>query len=300
MLEINNISKRFTDKVALENVSFSIPSGSIYGLLGQNGAGKTTLIRILNQIYEPSSGTIKFDGEKLNTEHIKNIGYLPEERGLYKKIKVLDHLIYFAKLRGYDTKMAELKANYWLEKVKLSDVKNKRTEELSKGMQQKIQFIMAVLHEPKFLILDEPFSGLDPINAELLIDIIKELNEKGVTILFSTHRMDQVEKLCSHIAIIHQSKLIVDGKVSDIKKTYTLPRIRVKTQDYLILKDNALKFISQDASISETVETILEYPPQIMNYKMVFNILANDQEILKFEQYVPSVSELFFQLINNN
>ena len=217
-LEINEVSKFYQTHKALDHVSLSVPEVSIYGLLGPNGAGKTSLIRIINQITAPDTGSITFDNEPLNTEHIYKIGYLPEERGLYKKQKVWEQMIYFGQLKGLSLAEAKKRSEEWLVKFDLREWKNKKVEELSKGMQQKVQFIITVLHKPKLLILDEPFTGFDPINSEIIMNEIKSLKAQGTTILYSTHRMESVEEICDHICLINKSKKILDGSVKEIKK----------------------------------------------------------------------------------
>jgi ABC-2 type transport system ATP-binding protein len=218
MLEVQNLSKSYQDKVALDQVNFVIPKGSIYGLLGPNGAGKTTLIRIINRIIQADTGKVLFDGEELSEKHLSRIGYLPEERGLYKKMKVKEQLKYFASLRNYENARKDI--DEWLEKFSLTEWANKKVEELSKGMQQKVQFINAVLHQPEFIILDEPFSGFDPVNVALVIKEIRRLNANGSTILYSTHRMESVEELCDDIMMINDAKKVVDGNVFDVKKQF--------------------------------------------------------------------------------
>src|ERR1700756_3689382 len=220
MLSIRHIEKQYAGHKALSDVSLEVESGQIFGLLGPNGAGKTSLIRIINQITAPDSGEIYFNGEKLNQSHIERIGYLPEERGLYKKMEIGEQMIYLARLKGLSRDEAIRRLKIWFEKLGMETWWKKKIEELSKGMQQKAQFVATVLHEPDLLILDEPFSGFDPVNAELIKDEILELNKKGATILFSTHRMESVEELCDSIALIHQSKKILDGKIKTIKEAY--------------------------------------------------------------------------------
>lgn len=219
-IEVINLTKRYADHLALNNVSLSVPEQSIYGLLGPNGAGKTTLIRILNQITGPDSGQILIDGEPLNPKHTERIGYLPEERGLYKKMKVGEQAIYLAQLKGIQKAEAERRLKLWFEKFEIEGWWNKTVEELSKGMQQKIQFITTVIHEPDILIFDEPFSGFDPINANLLKESILELREKGATILLSTHNMNSVEELCDSISLINKGEKILEGKVTEIKQQH--------------------------------------------------------------------------------
>ena len=219
-IEVINVTKRYAEHVALNNVSLSVPEGSIYGLLGPNGAGKTTLIRILNQITGPDMGKVLIDGEPLQPKHVERIGYLPEERGLYKKMKVGEQAIYLAQLKGISKPEATRRLRQWFEKFEIGNWWNKTVEELSKGMQQKVQFITTVIHEPDILIFDEPFSGFDPINANLLKESILELRDKGTTILLSTHNMNSVEELCDSISLINKGEKILEGKVSDIKEQH--------------------------------------------------------------------------------
>ncbi|WP_150451750.1 ABC transporter ATP-binding protein [Arenibacter lacus] len=220
ILIADKVTKRYGDHLALNNLSLEIPRNSIYGLLGPNGAGKTTLIRIINQITYPDQGTILFDGQPLEAKHIAMIGYLPEERGLYKSMKVGEQALYLAQLKGMSKTEAKAKLDYWFKRLDIGDWWNKKIQELSKGMAQKIQFIVTVLHQPKLLIFDEPFSGFDPINANLIKDEILRLKENGTSIIFSTHRMESVEELCEYIALIHKSEKLLDGKLSDIKNAY--------------------------------------------------------------------------------
>jgi len=217
-ITVNNVSKRYADHLALNDISLQVPEQSIYGLLGPNGAGKTTLIRILNQITGPDSGQILIDGEPLQPKHVERIGYLPEERGLYKKMKVGEQAIYLAQLKGISKTEATKRLKQWFERFEIGDWWNKTVEELSKGMQQKIQFITTVIHEPDILIFDEPFSGFDPINANLLKESILELRDKGATILLSTHNMNSVEEMCDSISLINKGEKILEGKVSEIKE----------------------------------------------------------------------------------
>ena len=239
-LKIENISKRFQGKFALDDVSLEIYNGEIFGLLGPNGAGKTTLIRIINQIIQPDSGTIYFDKEPLKQRHLESIGYLPEERGLYRSMKVLDHLVFLGQLRGLKKQEAIKKSEFWLEKLDISSWKNKRIEELSKGMAQKVQFIGTILHEPKLLILDEPLSGFDPINVELILTILKEMKTQGKTILLSTHNMKSVEEICDRAAIIHQSRKMCEGEVIDLRESIKKGHYALRFQGNMIAFVNAL------------------------------------------------------------
>ena len=213
LLSAENVIKKYGDYTALDNANISVPKSSIYGLLGPNGAGKTTLMRIINQITAPDSGKVTFEGETLNKKHIKEIGYLPEERGLYKKMKVGEQALYLAQLKGMSYNEAIQKLRIWFERLEISSWWNKKVEELSKGMAQKIQFVVTVIHQPKLLIFDEPFSGFDPINASIIRDEIINLRNNGTTIIFSTHRMESVEEICDHIALINNSKTILEGPI---------------------------------------------------------------------------------------
>jgi ABC-2 type transport system ATP-binding protein len=220
MLSVKNIVKQYATHRALNDVSLEVERGKIFGLLGPNGAGKTTLIRIITQITAPDSGEVTINGQRLNVDHISQIGYLPEERGLYKKMEIGEQVMYLARLKGLSTQEATKRLKYWFEKLEMQTWWNKKVEDLSKGMQQKVQFVATVLHNPELIILDEPFSGFDPVNADIIKNEILELNKQGATFIFSTHRMESVEELCDDIALIHQSKKILDGSVADIKSTY--------------------------------------------------------------------------------
>jgi ABC-2 type transport system ATP-binding protein len=220
MLSVKNIVKQYAKHRALDQVSLEVESGKIFGLLGPNGAGKTSLIRIITQITAPDSGEVLFNGERLNANHISQIGYLPEERGLYKKMEIGEQVLYLSKLKDLSTAEATKRLKFWFEKLEMQTWWNKKVEDLSKGMQQKVQFVATVLHEPELIILDEPFSGFDPVNADIIKNEILELNKKGATFIFSTHRMESVEELCDHIALIDRSKKILDGSVDEIKASY--------------------------------------------------------------------------------
>ena len=217
MISIRNIVKQYDNHRALDDVSMEVETGKVFGLLGPNGAGKTSLIRIINQITGPDSGEVLFNGQKLNQDHISKIGYLPEERGLYKKMEIGDQIVYLARLKGLSEHEAKTRARKWFKKLDIESWWTKKIEELSKGMQQKAQFVATVIHEPELIILDEPFTGFDPVNAEIIKNEILELNSKGATIIFSTHRMESVEELCDGIALLHKSHKILDGKVKEIR-----------------------------------------------------------------------------------
>ncbi len=305
LLEANNIIKNYGDYRALNNVSINVPKGSIFGLLGPNGAGKTTLIRIINQITMPDEGQVILDGENLKPDHIKDIGYLPEERGLYKSMKVGEQALYLAQLKGLSKTEAKERLKYWFEKFEIGDWWNKKIQELSKGMAQKIQFIVTVLHQPKLLIFDEPFSGFDPINANRIKDEILQLRDEGATVIFSTHRMESVEELCDHIALIHESNKVLDGKLIDIKKAY-----RSNTYEVGLVSDNkrivtnklADKFELSQANF-KTINEELKF-----NIKINGNGSANDLasylttlgELTHFVEVIPSASDIFIQTVENN
>ena len=250
ILTVENVCKTYGNFTALNNVSISVPKGSVFGLLGPNGAGKTSLIRIINQITLPDSGTILLDGEALQPHHVHQIGYLPEERGLYKSMKVGEQALYLAQLKGLSEAEAKKKLKYWFEKFGISDWWNKKIQELSKGMAQKVQFIVTVLHSPKLLIFDEPFSGFDPVNANLIKDEILQLRDEGATIIFSTHRMESVEEMCDYIALIHKSNKLIEGKLTDVKKQF-----RTNSYEVGILSDNIeglMYDLSQKFTLSQT------------------------------------------------
>lgn len=280
-LEIKNVNKTYETKQVLHDISISVPKQSIYGLLGPNGAGKTTLIRILNQITMPDSGQIFLDGKTLSKNDIANIGYLPEERGLYKKMKVSEQAIYLAQLKGMDKKEAEKRLRHWFIKFGIQNWWDKKVEELSKGMQQKIQFIVTVIHEPKLLIFDEPFSGFDPINVNLLKNEILELREKGATILFSTHNMASVEELCDNIMLINKGVKILEGRVYDIKQQY-------KQHKYDVVYK---PFDSSD----ETHITVNATNPN----ELVRDILDKG-EIVSLNEILPSMNDIFINLVSSS
>lgn len=305
ILEVQDVTKKYGSFTALNKASISVPKGSIYGLLGPNGAGKTTLIRIINQITMPDSGKVFLDGEPLNGSHIKDIGYLPEERGLYKSMKVGDQALYLAQLKGLSHKEAKEKLKYWFDRLEIGDWWNKKIQELSKGMAQKIQFVVTVLHEPKLLIFDEPFSGFDPINANLIKDEILKLREDGATVIFSTHRMESVEELCDDIALINKSNKILDGRLIDIKRQYKTNTYEVgilSNQKGALEKELANKFQISPASFKTLGEELKlniklsegEKPNELLSF------LCNNGEVSHFVELIPSVNDIFIQTVKNN
>ncbi|NNC50773.1 MAG: ABC transporter ATP-binding protein [Flaviramulus sp.] len=305
LLEVNTVSKNFGDFTALNNVSISVPKGSIFGLLGPNGAGKTTLIRVINQITMPDSGSVILDGDLLNDSHIKDIGYLPEERGLYKSMKVGEQALYLAQLKGLSKAEAKRRLNYWFGRLEIGDWWNKKIQELSKGMAQKIQFIVTVLHQPKLLIFDEPFSGFDPINANLIKDEILRLREEGATVIFSTHRMESVEELCDDIALIHKSNKILDGKLVEVKRRYKINSFEVGIR--AINKSDLEQELSEKFEVSKANFKTLEDELKL-NIKLglsdkpndLLNYLTSKGEVSHFVELIPSVNDIFIQTVKNN
>ena len=305
LLVTNSVSKNFGNFKALNNVSIEVPTGSIFGLLGPNGAGKTTLIRIINQITMPDSGTVLLDGKLLQPDDIQYIGYLPEERGLYKSMKVGEQALYLAQLKGMSKSEAKQRLKYWFEKLEIGDWWNKKIQELSKGMAQKIQFVVTVLHQPKLLIFDEPFSGFDPINANLIKDEILQLRDEGATVIFSTHRMESVEEMCDHIALIHKANKILDGKLQDIKRTFKTNTFEV---GLVTENENRLKeIIQQKFEISKADFKSLNDDLKL-NIKLKSNETSNDllsfltqnAEVNHFNELVPSANDIFIQTVKNN
>lgn len=295
ILEITNLNKVYGDHTALQDIDLTIPQGAIFGLLGPNGAGKTTLIRIINQIIDGDSGEVFFRGEKLHPKHIPHIGYLPEERGLYKKMEVWDQLIYFARLKGMPLAEAKLKVDFWLDKLDIQDWRKKKIEDLSKGMAQKIQFIATVIHEPELLILDEPFSGFDPVNAELIKNEILGLREKGITVVLSTHRMESVELLCDHVAMIHQSKLVLSGSLQDVKKQF-----RKKIYKVILVPYAPLQLREGWHLISEKEVAILHIPLESKSPNELLSEMISFGEIQEFSEIIPTMEEIFIQQIKNH
>jgi len=291
IIEIHDVVKRYSAHTALDGINLNIPQGVIFGLLGPNGAGKTSLIRIINQITAPDEGYVLFDGEKLKPEHIKQIGYLPEERGLYKKMKVGEQLLYLAQLKGLSEKAALEKLKEWFIKFDIKSWWDKNVEDLSKGMQQKIQFVATVLHEPKLIILDEPFSGFDPINADLIKNEILELKAKGSTIIFSTHRMESVEELCDNIALINHSQKVLDGEKNYIKEKYKSNSYSIKFQGDLIANNDLFEVISLEKE-SDTSNALIRPRNQISSNDLI-KILIQQVELKQFGENLPSMNDIF-------
>jgi ABC-2 type transport system ATP-binding protein len=297
ILEVHNIVKHYAAHTALDDVSLSVAKGQIFGLLGPNGAGKTSLIRIINQITGPDKGRIIFDGERLQEKHIAQIGYLPEERGLYKKMKVGEQLLYLARLKGLSKAEAMDKLKIWFIKFDIKTWWDKSVEDLSKGMQQKIQFVATVLHDPKLIILDEPFSGFDPINANLIKDEILELREKGASIIFSTHRMESVEELCDHVALIHQSKKILDGSKKQLKEQFKNNTYTVEFNGTLSVDEDVFT-IQEIKPLEGTVQrAILRLQPNT-SVNQLINSVMNQVDLRLFSENIPNMNEVFIRAVS--
>jgi ABC-2 type transport system ATP-binding protein len=301
ILEVKSVVKQYADYTALNEVSLTVPKGSIYGLLGPNGAGKTSLIRIINQITMPDSGEIILDGEKLNPSHVSTIGYMPEERGLYKTMKVGEQCLYLAQLKGLSKAEAKRELEYWFDRLEIQGWWNKKMQELSKGMAQKVQFVVTVLHKPKLLILDEPFSGFDPVNANLIKDEIIELNKQGTSVIFSTHRMESVEEMCDYIALIHKSNKLIEGKLTDVKKQF-----RTNSYEVGILSNNIeglMYDLSQKFTLSQTDfkslndELKLEINLGTATPNELLNTLIQRGQVTHFMEKIPSVNDIFIKTV---
>lgn len=302
LLVAKNLTKQYGQKIALNDFSINIPKGSIYGLLGPNGAGKTTFLRILNQITAPDKGSIHLMGKPLDKTLIPMVGYMPEERGLYQNMKIGEQALYFAKLKGLSNQDALKKTRYWFDKLEISEWWDKKLNELSKGMGQKVQFVITVLHDPELLIFDEPFSGFDPVNAQLIANEIIELKNKGTTIIFSTHRMESVEEMCDNIALINKSQKILDGSVKDVKRQF-------KTGKYFAEIENLSEIaLSQFQSNFETTiiskdsysyKINISKPENMSSNELLQNVVQLGQ-VSEFKEAIPSMNEVFIQAVQNN
>lgn len=295
VIEVHNVVKRFGDFTAADNISFNVGKDRIFGLIGPNGAGKTTTIRMITNVFMPDEGEIKLFGEKINPKVQNSIGYLPEERGLYKKLKVIEQLSYFGQLKGLTEKDAVSRGKVWLGKLDASDWENKKIEELSKGMQQKVQFISTILHDPRLLILDEPFSGFDPINAELLKSIITDLKKQGTTIILSTHIMEQAEQMCDDICLINKGKKVLDGSIREIKGSTGRDTIIIDYDgdDSFINELSGLKIINRTNNFVE-----FRFDSKLMNPRQILEKAMEKAEIFKFEVKEPSLREIFIDVVS--
>lgn len=291
MLKISQLNKSYENHRALTDINLFVPKGVVFGLLGPNGAGKTTLIRIVNQIIEQDSGSVELDGDKLSPDDIRKIGYLPEERGLYKKMKVWDQLIYFSRLKGLSENEAKIQIKTWLEKLDIASWRDRKIEDLSKGMAQKVQFIATVVHRPSLLILDEPFSGFDPVNAEIIKNEILELKEKGTTVILSTHRMESVELLCDHIAMINKSKKILDGTIKEVKRSFRTEVFQITLSQ--VKKDLPTEWAPKqlDYSWEFTLPLAGKTPNELLIEMMDFG------EVVVFREQIPSIEEIFIHQV---
>lgn len=295
-ITVNNVVKQYSGHRALDGVSMAVPQGCIYGLLGPNGAGKTSLIRILNMITRPDAGEVFLNGEPLTEAHVQNIGYLPEERGLYKKMKVGDHIIYLARLKGMDKTAAFKAMNEWLERFDLTEWRTKKVEELSKGMQQKVQFIATVIHRPRLLIFDEPFSGFDPVNAEQLKREILRLRDEGATILFSTHNMGSVEDVCERITLINHARVALEGEVMQVKQQHKKNVLSVTLGDNCLLEEEPRLFTLTGAMAgSATIKLAAG-----VTIREVIAFLNEHYPLTGFTELLPSMHEIFIETVTQN
>jgi ABC-2 type transport system ATP-binding protein len=302
ILNIQNVTKKYASQIALNDVSMNIPTQSVFGLLGPNGAGKTSLIRIITQITAPDSGKILFEGKPLSSEHVGQMGYLPEERGLYKKMEVGEQALYLAQLKGLSRAEAMKRLKYWFEKFEIQSWWKKKIEELSKGMAQKVQFITTILHEPKFLILDEPFTGFDPINAEMVKNELLALKEKGTTIILSTHRMESVEELCTHIALINQAKKILDGPVKEIRKQYKSNTFEIQYTGNKISFTHSLWTGFELLDMKDDSDHSVAIVKMLNNHSPndLLNLLLPNVQILGFREIIPSMNDIFIRKVGEN
>ena len=294
LLQLENVHKKFGDFTAVSDISFSIENGSIYGLLGPNGAGKTTTLRMIMDIIAPDAGSITFSGSRYIQDFLHQIGYLPEERGLYRKMKVRDVILFIAALKGMHKREALAEIERWLEKMQLSEWGNKRVDELSKGMAQKIQFITTVIHKPELIILDEPFSGLDPINMTLLKDLMLELRDSGSTIIFSTHVMEQVEKLCDRICLIHQGKVLLEGELRAVKRTFGKNSVEIEYDgNSETIRDSP--WIRGFSDFGQYAEVQLNAPE---DYRpLLRELVEKGLDVTRFELMEPTLHEIFVQSV---
>jgi ABC-2 type transport system ATP-binding protein len=299
LLSLSHLVKHYATQKAVDDISFDIQKGSIFGLLGPNGAGKTTLLRMITGIFYPDGGEIKLDGKHFDPLlDIREIGYMPEERGLYKKMKIGEQALYLAQLRGLSKADAMVKIKYWFEKFEMQSWWNKNVEDLSKGMSQKLQFVITVLHEPKLIILDEPFSGLDPLNANLIKDEIYALAKKGATIIFSTHRMEQVEEICDHIVLVNLGKKILDGTVADIKQQFKEYIFAIETSHPELIKDNAL-FSILDKVDKNPNKILVKLSQAVASNEVLKYLIEQNIPIISYNEVLPSLNDIFIQLVED-
>ena len=296
MLECKNITKKFGNFTALDNVSIEVPDGKIFGLLGPNGAGKTTLIRIINRITIPTDGRVYFDGKMVDDEFVRKIGYLPEERGLYKKMKVGEQMMYLARLKGLSKAQAESELRKWFVKFKIQSWWNKKVEELSKGMAQKVQFIATVVHKPKLLILDEPFSGFDPVNAQTIRNEILQLKEEGATVILSTHNMESVEELCDNIALINKSHVVVTGATDDVRERYGTDQVEVLYKGALAAGKTFAPNL--DEQLRDHNRAVLDVTDGFAMKDVLAELAASNADIISVKKMVPRMNDIFIKLVS--
>jgi len=295
ILELHNLKKYYATQKAVDDISFNVEEGSIFGLLGPNGAGKTTLLRMITGIIYPDTGSVLFDGKPFDPlNDIQRIGYMPEERGLYKKMKIGDHAMYLAQLKGLSKSDALTRIKYWFRRLEMESWWNKKVEDLSKGMSQKLQFVITVLHQPKLIILDEPFSGLDPLNANLIKDEIHELAKQGSSIIFSTHRMEQVEEICNHIVLINLGKKILDGTVSSIKQDFKENKFSIKLNRSVdtVYSNDLFKIIGQDKE-----RLTLQMNSGVSSNDILLHFIKQGLMVESFNEILPSLNEIFIKLV---
>ncbi len=298
LIECKDICKSFGEKVALDNVSLEIPEGKIFGLLGPNGAGKTTMIRIINRITIPNSGEVIFDGSPITQRDVERIGYLPEERGLYRKMEVGDQAMYLAQLKGMSEKEAKTELKKWFIKFGIQDWWKKKVEELSKGMAQKVQFITTVVHKPKLMILDEPFSGFDPVNAELIRKEILELKEQGATIILSTHNMESVEELCDNIALINKSKLVITGGVEEIRRKYGNNNVElIYSGDNALVSEQGLFSVLSDVNDAGRHTSVLALEREGAGNEVLASVLKQNVTVNSYKELLPRMNDIFIKLV---
>lgn len=302
LLVAKNLTKQYGSKIALNDFDLTIPKGSVYGLLGPNGAGKTTFLRIINQITAPDKGSVMIDGKPLDKSVIPMVGYMPEERGLYNNMKIGEQALYFAKLKGLSSAEAKKKTEYWFEKLGISEWWNKKLNELSKGMGQKVQFVITVLHDPELLIFDEPFSGFDPVNAQIIANEILELRDKGTTIIFSTHRMESVEEMCDHIALINLSNKVLDGPIHEVKNRFKSGKYFVEIENPDL---NSWDKFANDFDVEAlgnngyTTQFTISKPENLVSNQLLQNI-SQLGHIVQYREAIPSINEIFLQSVKND
>jgi ABC-2 type transport system ATP-binding protein len=297
VIEAINVCKTFGEQRVSKNISLAVREGSIYGLLGPNGAGKTTLIRMLSTITQPDSGEIRFRGDALKDTHAHQMGYMPEERGLYKKMTVAEQLLFFAELRGLSNRDAKAAVKHWLQRLDMMDWARKKVEEISKGMAQKVQFVSCVLHNPKLLILDEPFSGFDPVNADLIKDLILELKRGGTSVIFSTHRMDNVESLCDHLAIIHQGEKVLDGSVSEIRRNHFTGMYDVGYHEEVVWDLGEAAPLSMEKNSDGKVVYRFQ-TSEVFTPEHLLSAAMLKGKLVHYTEHIPSIHEIFVDTVS--